>query len=39
MREIIRFYVGMIDEDSALGDHCEKVYAEYRKTLRFSQDN
>ena len=38
MRGLIRFYVDMIDEDSALGDRCKKVYAEYRKTLRFSQD-
>ena len=39
MRGLIRFYVDMIDEDSALGDRCKKVYAEYRKTLRFSQEN
>ncbi len=39
MRGLIRFYVDMIDEDSALGDRCKNVYAEYRKTLRFSQDN
>ena len=38
MRGLIRFYVDTIDEDSALGDRCKKVYAEYRKTLRFSQE-
>lgn len=39
MRGLIRFYVDSIDEDSELGDCCKKVYAEYRKTLRFSQEN
>ncbi len=38
MRGLIRFYVDTIDEDSALGDRCKKVYAEYRKTLRFSKE-
>jgi len=37
MRGLIRFYVDMIDEKSELGDRCLKVYAEYRKTLRFNQ--
>ena len=39
MRGLVRFYVDMIDEDSELGDRCKKVYAEYRKSLRYSQDN
>ena len=39
MRGMVRFYVDMIDEDSELGDRCKKVYAEYRKSLRFSQEN
>jgi len=39
MRGLIRFYVDVIDEDSGLGDCCKKVYAEYRKTLRFNQEN
>jgi len=39
MRGMIRFYVDMVDEDSELGDRCKKIYAEYRKTLRFSREN
>lgn len=39
MRGLVRFYVDMIDEDSELGDRCKKVYAEYRKSLRVSQEN
>ena len=39
MRGLIRFYVDVIDEDTELGDRCKKIYAEYRKTLRFSQEN
>lgn len=39
MRGMIRFYVDMIDENSELGDRCVKIYTEYRKTLRFSQEN
>ncbi len=39
MRGLIRFYVDTIDEHSEMGDRCLKIYAEYRKTLRFSQEN
>ncbi len=39
MRGLIRFYVDTIDEKSELGDRCVKIYAEYRKTLRISQEN
>jgi len=39
MRGLIRFYVDTIDENSELGDRCVKIYAEYRKTLRFSQES
>ncbi len=39
MRGLIRFYVDTIDEHSELGDRCMKIYAEYRKTLRFSQED
>jgi len=39
MRGLIRFYVDTIDEDSEMGDRCLKIYAEYRKTLHFSQEN
>lgn len=39
MRGLIRFYVDMIDEDSELGDRCKKIYAKYRETLRYSQEN
>jgi len=39
IRGLIRFYVDMIDEDSELGDRCKKIHAEYKKTLRFSQEN
>lgn len=39
MRGMVRFYVDMIDEDSELGDRCKKLYAEYRKSLRVSQEN
>lgn len=39
IRGLIRFYVDMIDEDSELGDRCKKIYAKYRETLRYSQEN
>jgi hypothetical protein len=39
MRGLIRFYVDTIDENSELGDRCIKIYAEYRKTLRFNQES
>ena len=39
MRGLVRFYIDMIDEDSELGDRCKKVYSEYRKSLRISQEN
>jgi hypothetical protein len=39
MRGLIRFYVDMIDEDSEMGDRCKKIYAKYRETLRYSQEN
>ena len=39
MRGLIRFYVDTIDENSELGDRCVKIYTEYRKTLRFSQED
>jgi hypothetical protein len=35
---MIRFYVDNIDEQSELGDRCQKIYAEYRRTLRVYQD-
>jgi hypothetical protein len=38
MRSMIRFYVDNIDEQSELGDRCQKIYAEYRRTLRVYQD-
>ena len=37
MRSLMRFYVDNIDEKSETGDHCIKIYEEYRKTLRHSQ--
>jgi hypothetical protein len=37
MRSLMRFYVDNIDEKSETGDHCIKIYAEYRKTLHRSQ--
>jgi len=39
MRGFIRFYVDMIDEKSELGERCVRIYEEYRKTLRISQEN
>ena len=39
IRGLIRFYVDMIDENSELGDRCKKIYAKYRETLRYSQEN
>ena len=38
MRGFIRFYVDMIDEKSELGRRCVRIYEEYRKTLRNSQE-
>jgi len=37
MRSLMRFYVDNIDEKSENGDHCIKIYEEYRKTLRHRQ--
>jgi hypothetical protein len=37
IRALIRFYVDSIDEHSPLGDHCIRVYQEYRKTIRTSK--
>ncbi len=37
LRALMRFYVDNIDEHSALGDQCLKIYNEYRKTIRENQ--
>lgn len=34
MRGLIRFYVDMVDEKSALGERCLRIYDEYKKTVR-----
>lgn len=39
VRAMVRFYVDMIDENSALGERCRFVYQEYKKTIRNSQVN
>ena len=39
MRGLIRFYVDNIDEQSDLGDRCQKIYEEYRRTLKTHQDD
>ncbi len=39
MRGLIRFYVDNIDEHSELGERCQMIYAEYRRTLKLHQDN
>lgn len=38
MRSLIRFYVDNIDERSDMGDRCQKIYAEYRRTLKEHQE-
>lgn len=35
IRALMRFYIDNLDENSELGERCQKVYDEYRKTLRF----
>ena len=39
VRAMVRFYVDMIDENSALGERCRLVYEEYRKALRNAREN
>jgi len=39
MRGLIRFYVDNIDEQSELGERCQKIYEEYRRTLKIYQEN
>ena len=38
IRGLIRFYVDMIDEHSALGERCRILNEEYRKALRARQE-
>ncbi|MDX1518752.1 MAG: hypothetical protein R3318_01425 [Gammaproteobacteria bacterium] len=38
MRGLIRFYVDNIDEHSELGERCQLIYAEYRRTLKMHQE-
>ena len=39
MRGFVRFYVDMIEENTPLADRCIKIYEQYRKTLRSSQES
>ncbi len=39
MRGLIRFYVDNLDEKSELGERCQKIYNEYRNTIRHQQEN
>ena len=39
MRALIRFYVDNLDEKSALGERCQAIYDEYRKTIRLQQES
>lgn len=39
IRALIRFYVDNLDEKSELGECCQKIYDEYRKTIRNQQEN
>ncbi len=38
IRAMIRFYLDNVDDKSDLGDRCARIYDEYRKTVRLSQE-
>ncbi len=38
VRSLVRFYVDNIEEHSEMGDHCTRIYEEYRRTMRENQE-
>lgn len=38
IRSLVRFYVDNIEENTELGDHCTRIYNEYKKALREHQE-
>jgi hypothetical protein len=38
IRSLVRFYIDNVDENSAMGDICTRVYNEYRRVLKEHQE-